>query len=75
MKTKPGTANRIAEALAEIHKFANSDAEPGCLSYRLGRSGDDFLVFHKCVSALECLSHDYMHLTPLQSQVHKPGRH
>jgi len=50
MKTKPDTANRIAEALAEIHKFANSDAEPGCLSYRLGRSGDDFLVFHKYIN-------------------------
>ncbi|KLO20584.1 hypothetical protein SCHPADRAFT_934415 [Schizopora paradoxa] len=50
MKTKPDTGDRLAEALAAIHKFANSDAEPGCLSYRIGRSGDDFLVFHKYIN-------------------------
>lgn len=49
MKTKPGAGDLLADALGAIHKFANSDAEPGCLWYHVGRSGDDFLVFHKFV--------------------------
>jgi len=47
MKTKTGTGDRIAEACATIRRSANSDAEPGCLSYRVVRSADDFLLFHK----------------------------
>ncbi|QRV80409.1 hypothetical protein RhiJN_08424 [Ceratobasidium sp. AG-Ba] len=42
-----GYAEVIKNALKEIQNSALSDAEPGCLTYRVCRSGNDFMVFEE----------------------------
>ncbi|KAG8699657.1 hypothetical protein FRC09_006474 [Ceratobasidium sp. 395] len=45
--TQDGQAEAFENALKEIQKYALSDKEPGCLTYRVCRSGNLFLVFEE----------------------------
>jgi len=47
LKGKPGKGDEIAKLLTAIHGNANSNAEPGCSTFRTARHGDNFVVFEK----------------------------
>jgi len=47
LKGKPGKGDKIAKLLTGIHGNANSNAEPGCSTFRTARHGDNFVVFEK----------------------------
>ncbi|KAF8602311.1 hypothetical protein BDV93DRAFT_607533 [Ceratobasidium sp. AG-I] len=40
-------AEKLQSLLVAIRDLAVSDKEPGCLTYRVSRSGNDFLVFEE----------------------------
>lgn len=52
-----GHADELAKALKGIQEYALSDKEPGCLTYRVNRSGDQFFVFEEYVNAAAILEH------------------
>ncbi|KLO20585.1 hypothetical protein SCHPADRAFT_897855 [Schizopora paradoxa] len=47
LKGKPGKGDEIAKLLSAIRANANSNAEPGCSTFRTARHGDNFVVFEK----------------------------
>ena len=47
MTAKEGRADEFQAALAAVRDSANSDAEPGTLTFRVSRSGNDFMVFEQ----------------------------
>ncbi|EJD04186.1 uncharacterized protein FOMMEDRAFT_146208 [Fomitiporia mediterranea MF3/22] len=47
LHSQPGKGDDLQRYLTAIHKFANSDREPGCLTFRTARSGDTFVVFEE----------------------------
>ncbi|KAF8602307.1 hypothetical protein BDV93DRAFT_524091 [Ceratobasidium sp. AG-I] len=52
-----GQANAFADALKKVQEYALSDKEPGCLTYRVSRSGNDFLVFEEYTNAAAIPEH------------------
>lgn len=50
LQAKPGFEDRLIELTAPLTKFANSDEEPGCLTFRIVRSGSHFVAFEKSVN-------------------------
>lgn len=49
-QAKPGSEDRLLELSAAVNKAANSDEEPGCLTFRIVRSGSHFVTFEKSVT-------------------------
>ncbi|KLO20582.1 hypothetical protein SCHPADRAFT_934413 [Schizopora paradoxa] len=47
IEAKPGSEERLVELVAALSKIANSDEEPGCLTFRVVRSGSSFVAFEK----------------------------
>ncbi|KAL5495487.1 hypothetical protein ACEPAI_950 [Sanghuangporus weigelae] len=47
LSAKPGKGDDLQRYLKAIHKFSNSDGEPGCLTFRTSRYGDKFVVFEE----------------------------
>ncbi|KDN49121.1 hypothetical protein RSAG8_02474, partial [Rhizoctonia solani AG-8 WAC10335] len=52
-----GHADEIAKALKSVQEYALSDKEPGCLTYRVNRSGGQFFMFEEYVSASAITEH------------------
>ncbi|KAG8691820.1 hypothetical protein FRC11_008444 [Ceratobasidium sp. 423] len=46
-----GHADELAKALKSVQEYALSDKEPGCLTYRVNRSGNQFLIFEEYTNA------------------------
>ncbi|CAE6428474.1 unnamed protein product [Rhizoctonia solani] len=42
-----GQADRAASLLKSIQAYSTSDKEPGCLTYRVCRSGNEFFIFEE----------------------------
>ena len=47
---QPGKADLLQKHLMDIHQFANSASEPGCLTFRVSRFEDKFIVFEEYVN-------------------------
>ncbi|KLO20583.1 hypothetical protein SCHPADRAFT_934414 [Schizopora paradoxa] len=47
LQAKPGCEEKLIEHCVAINKIANSDDEPGCLTYRVVQSGSHVVVFEK----------------------------
>ncbi|KAH8107424.1 hypothetical protein DFH11DRAFT_1189024 [Phellopilus nigrolimitatus] len=56
-KAKPGKADELAQWLANMKAHADSDAEPGSLSYAVVRHGDAFAVWEKYTGAAAVKDH------------------
>ncbi|KDN49120.1 hypothetical protein RSAG8_02473, partial [Rhizoctonia solani AG-8 WAC10335] len=46
-ETQEGQADRAASLLKSIQAYSTSDKEPGCLTYRVCRSGNEFFIFEE----------------------------
>lgn len=55
--TQEGQADRAASLLKTIQEFSLSDKEPGCLTYRVCRSGNEFFIFEEYVNAAAIQAH------------------
>jgi len=60
-----GQAERLENALKEAQKYALSDKEPGCLTYRICRSGNQFLIFEEYKNPAAI--HEHRSTPPYQS--------
>ncbi|KAG9088271.1 hypothetical protein FS749_002278 [Ceratobasidium sp. UAMH 11750] len=60
-----GQAEIFENALKEVQKYALSDKEPGCLTYRVCRSGNQFLVFEEYKNSAAI--HEHRSTPPYQS--------
>ncbi|KAL5518750.1 hypothetical protein ACEPAH_433 [Sanghuangporus vaninii] len=47
MRAKPGKGDDLQRYLTAIHKFSNSDREPGCLTFRTSKFDGKFVVFEE----------------------------
>ncbi|KAH7338947.1 hypothetical protein B0J17DRAFT_397422 [Rhizoctonia solani] len=45
--SQEGQADKAASLLKAIQEYSTSDKEPGCLTYRVCRSGNDFFIFEE----------------------------
>ncbi|EUC56670.1 antibiotic biosynthesis monooxygenase [Rhizoctonia solani AG-3 Rhs1AP] len=44
-------ADELTKAIKAIQEYALSDKEPGCLTYRVNRSGNKFFIFEEYINA------------------------
>ncbi|CAE6476041.1 unnamed protein product [Rhizoctonia solani] len=51
LTAEDGQADELAKALKSVQEYAVSDKEPGCLTYRVSRSGNQFFVFEEYINA------------------------
>ncbi|ELU39416.1 ABM domain-containing protein [Rhizoctonia solani AG-1 IA] len=47
VKAQEDQGDNIAAILKAIQDYSTSEREPGCLTYRICRSGDDFFTFEE----------------------------
>ncbi|CEL56148.1 hypothetical protein RSOLAG1IB_07601 [Rhizoctonia solani AG-1 IB] len=52
-----GHADEVAKALKSVQEYAQSDKEPGCLTYRVNRSGNHFFMFEEYTNAAAIKEH------------------
>ncbi|KAF8602312.1 hypothetical protein BDV93DRAFT_509314 [Ceratobasidium sp. AG-I] len=46
-----GKADKVQTLLTNIRDYSTSDKEPGCLTYRVNRSGNEFFIFEEYENA------------------------
>ncbi|KDQ18386.1 hypothetical protein BOTBODRAFT_28796 [Botryobasidium botryosum FD-172 SS1] len=57
MKAKEGKVDHILNGLRKIKQHSDSSEEPGCLSFRICRSGNSILIFEKYVDQNAVIQH------------------
>ncbi|CAE6404940.1 unnamed protein product [Rhizoctonia solani] len=55
--SQEGQGDKVASLLKVIRDYSNSDKEPGCLTYRVTRSGNDFLIFEEYADGAAIRAH------------------
>ncbi|KAF8753890.1 Antibiotic biosynthesis monooxygenase [Rhizoctonia solani] len=57
VKAQEDQGDNIAAILKAIQDYSTSEREPGCLTYRICRSGDDFFTFEEYANAAAVQEH------------------
>lgn len=67
-----GQADKVASLLKAIQEYSTSDKEPGCLTYRVCRSENDFFVFEEYANGDAVQEH--FNLEGFKSLVNEVGK-
>ncbi|KAJ1302769.1 hypothetical protein OPQ81_003078 [Rhizoctonia solani] len=55
--TQEGQGDKAASLLKAIQEYSTSDKEPGCLTYRVCRSGNEFFIFEEYANGAAIQAH------------------
>ncbi|CAE6387084.1 hypothetical protein BN14_06778 [Rhizoctonia solani AG-1 IB] len=57
LTSQEGQGDKLASLLKAIQEYSNSDKERGCLTYRVCRTENEFLVFEEYADAAAIQAH------------------